>query len=107
GPPRSYWPLEDEALWLTFAERCRDAASVIAFTNEFGPPGIVREGFRDRIDEIIEMAAMLRRLGQHLQAGDRLAVTLLFAHTGLPNVKEAVFWFDDRPEFMVVPLRNR
>jgi hypothetical protein len=104
GPPRYYWPLEDEALWLSFAERCTDAAGIIAFANEFGLPGIVRDGLKDRVDDIIETAALLRRIGQQLQGGDRLAATLLFPHTGLPNVKEAVFWFDDRPEFLVVPL---
>ena len=36
-----------------------------------------------------------------------LAATLLFAHTGLPNMKEAVFWFHERPEFLFVPLTLR
>ena len=70
GPPRSYWPLDDEALWATFAETCKDASGVIAFANEFGPLGVVREGLRDRVDDVIELGATLRRICQQVQAGE-------------------------------------
>jgi hypothetical protein len=110
GPPRSYWPLDDEALWLTFAETCRDAASVIAFANEFGPLRVVREGLTDRVSDIIETAATLRRIEQQLHAGERLAATQLFADIGLPTMKEGIFWYADSPEvfeFWLVPLTLR
>jgi hypothetical protein len=51
--PRFCLPLEDEALWLTFAETCVDAAGVIAFVNEFGRPGAGREGSNDRVSVIL------------------------------------------------------
>jgi len=107
GPPRSYWPLDDEALWATFAETCKDASGVIAFANEFGPLGVVREGLRDRVSDILGLAATLRRIWQQLQAGERLAATQLFAHTGLPTMKEAIFWFDGRPELLIIPVTLR
>lgn len=107
GELRFYRALDDDGLWLTFAENCRDAASVIAFANEFGPLGIDREGLRDRVSDIIETAATLRRIGQQLQDSELLAATLLLAHTGLPTVKEGIFWDVDRPKFCQVPLTLR
>lgn len=104
GSLRYYRALDDDGLWLTFAENCRDAASVIAFANEFGTLGVLHEGLRDRVSDIIGTAATLRRIGQQLQDGDLLGATLLFAHTGLPTVKEGILWDGDKPKWVSVPL---
>jgi hypothetical protein len=70
------------------------------------------EFLRDFVDCVAESrlivlgdAALLRRIWQQPQAGERLAATQLFAYTGLPTVKEAVFWFDHRPQYRLVRSR--
>jgi hypothetical protein len=110
GPLRFYRPLEDDGLWLRFAQTCKDADSVLSFANEFGRLGTSPGELHDRVDEILGTAALLRRIWEQLQAGERLAATKLFASSALPTMKEGILWYADRPEvfeFRLVPQTLR
>jgi hypothetical protein len=106
GPPRFYRPLNEDGLWLLFADACKTAEGVLSFVNQFGH--LTRSP--ERLDSFLETAALIRRIAERLQAGDRMAATNLFATSGLPTMKEAVLWSADRPEvfeFRFVPITLR
>jgi hypothetical protein len=106
GPLRFYWPLDDEALWLTFGEICQTANGTLAFANQFGTLGQAYE----RLHDFLSTAAVIRRIREHLRAGDRLAATKLFSRAGLATMREGVFWYADEPEkfaLRLVPLTLR
>jgi hypothetical protein len=92
GPWRIYRPLDDEGLWLRFAQTCRDADGVLSFANGFGRLGQSREGLDDRLDHILGFAARIRSIAECLQAGERLAATKLF-NDSLPTMKEGILWY--------------
>jgi hypothetical protein len=110
GPLRFYRPLDDDSLWLRFAQNCRDNDGFILFAKEFGRLGHSQEGLDDRLDHILETAALLRKIWEHLQAGNRYSATLLFTKSGLPTMKEAILWYADAPErfhYRLIPLTLR
>jgi len=106
GPLRFYRPLDEDGLWLLFANTCQTAEGALSFVNEFGSLA----GAPERLDSLLGTAALIRRIAERLQAGERLAATRLFANSGLPTMKEGVFFHPDRPEvfeFRLVPLTLR
>lgn len=110
GPLRNYWPLEDDSLWLCFAESCKDAESVLAFARDFGHFDAAINGLYDRLDQILETADRLRKIWSYLQARDRYAATLLFSRSGLPTMREAILWYAEEPErfqYRFIPLSLR
>lgn len=107
GPHRSYWPLEEDGLWLQFANVCKTAEGVLSFVKQFG---LLTGSPPERLDSFLGIAALIRQIGECLEAGERVAATKLFASSGLPTMKGAVFWYGDRPkvfEFRYVPLTLR
>jgi hypothetical protein len=110
GPLRFYRPLDEDSLWLRFAQSCKDAENVLLFANEFGRLGAKQAGLEDRLDRILETADLLRRISEYLHAGDRYAATLLFSKSGLPSMKEGILWYADKPErfhYRLIPLTLR
>jgi len=110
GATRQYWPLDDDGLWLRFAESCKGAEGIRAFANEFGRLGRSIDIQEHRIDRILETAEVLREIGEHLNAGKRRAAWMLFAKTGLPTMKEVVLWYSHEPEhfhYRLIPLTLR
>jgi hypothetical protein len=110
GATRQYRPLDDDGLWLRFAESCKDAEGVRAFADEFGRLGRLTDLEEHRLDRIFETAEVLRGIGEHLNAGNRRAAWKLFATTGLPTMKEVVLWYADEPEryrYRLIPLTLR
>jgi hypothetical protein len=108
GPTRYYRPLENDGLWLRFAQTCKNADSVLSFTNEFGLLRRSPDG-RNRLDDILETAAFIQRIADHLQAGERLAALKLF-NRDLPNLKAGILWFAAEPEryyYRLVPVSLR
>jgi hypothetical protein len=103
GPLRFYWPLDEDGLWLRFAETCKTAEGVLGFVNEFGQLTQSPE----RLDSVLATAALIRRIGDRLQAGDRIAAVKLFAQSGLPTMKEGIFWYAARPEVFAIRLVPR
>lgn len=97
GPVRFYHPLDDEGLWLRFAQTCKDADSVLSFVNEFGRLGEAPEGLDDRLDHILELGTFIRSIAERLRAGERLAATMLF-NQSLPTMKEGILWYANEPE---------
>ena len=110
GPLRYYHPLDDESLWVRFAENCRDSASALQFANEYGRLGRSSEGPDNQLDHILETAAGLREIRGHLQVGDRKAATLCFSKSGLPTMKQVILWYANEPErfrYRLLPLSLR
>jgi hypothetical protein len=110
GALRLYHPLDDETLWLRFAQDCKDAASVLRFANEYGRLGRSSNGPDHRLDHILQSAEVLRGIWKHIQAGDRIAATLLFLKNGPPTLKQIIVWDPDRPErfhYKLLPLSLR
>jgi hypothetical protein len=106
GPLRFYWPLNEDGLWLRFAETCTTAEGVLAFVNEFG----LLTQSPERLDSFLATAALIRQITERFHAADRIAATKLFAQSGLPTLKEGIFFSAERPELFelrLVPLRLR
>jgi hypothetical protein len=106
GPLRSYWPLDEDGLWLRFAETCKTPEGVLGFVNEFG----LLTQSPERLDSILETAALIRRIAEHFHAGERAVATKLFAGSGMPTLKEAILWSAESPgvfEACLVPLKLR
>jgi hypothetical protein len=106
GPLRFYRPLDEDGLWLLFADACKTAEGVLSFVTQFG----LLTQSPERLDSFLGTAALIRRIAERLQAGERLTATKLFANSGLPTMKEGVFFDPDRPEvfeFRLVPLTLR
>ena len=105
GRLRPTSPLDDESLWLRFAETCKDMDGVMLFTKEFGLLGASPE----RLDRILETAAHIRRISQHLDAGDRLTATRIFDQN-IPTMKAAILWYSREPErfhYRLIPVTLR
>ena len=106
GPLRFYWPLDEDGLWLRFAETCKTTEGVLAFVNEFG----LLTQSPERLDSFLETAALIRRIAERFLAADRIGATKLFANSGLPTLKEGIFFSAERPEVFelrLVPRRLR
>src|ERR1051325_7305805 len=56
GALRNYHPLDDETLWLRFAENCKDSASILRFANQYGRLGRSSDGPDHRLDHILKTA---------------------------------------------------
>ena len=112
GPLRVYRPLDDEGLWLRFAQTCEDAAGVLRFANQFGQLGEASLALGKRIEtvhNILGLAALIRSIVKHLQEDNRLEATKLF-NRYLPNMKEGILWYKDEPErfhYRLLPLSLR
>ncbi len=107
GPLRFYRPLDEDGLWLQFANVCKTAEGVLSFVREFGQ---LTGSTEERLDSLLGTAALIREIAERLQASERLAATKLFASSGLPTMKEGVLWYADRPEvfeFRLIPLTFR
>ncbi len=110
GPLNFYRPLDDDGLWLRFAQTCKDADGVLLFANEFGRLGGSADDRDHRVDDILKTAALIRRIGERLQAGQRYEATMLFLKSGLPTMKEGILWYAAEPErfhYRLVPLTLR
>jgi hypothetical protein len=70
---RYYRPLENDGLWLRFAEVCRSREGVLAFVNEFG-----MLGDSNTVEELLILAGQLRVLAEHVKGGERRAAAELF-----------------------------
>jgi len=106
GPLRYYWPLDEDGLWLRFAETCKTAEGVLGFVNEFG----LLTQSPERLDSILATAALIQRIAERFHSSYRIAATKLFAESGLPTLKEGIFWYAERPEVFelrLVPFRLR
>jgi hypothetical protein len=106
GPLRFYKPLDEHDLWLRFADACKTAEGVLSFVNKFG----LLTQSPERVDSFLGTAAIISRISDRLQAEDRVAAVKLFAESGLPTMKEGIFWYAARPEVFeirLVPLRLR
>jgi hypothetical protein len=109
---RFYRPLDNDGLWLRFAQSCKDADSVLAFANEFGRFGNSAEGLDpdDRVDQILKTATLIRGIAERLEARERLAAAQLL-NRNLPMMRAGILWFADQPErfhyrFFPVTLRD-
>jgi hypothetical protein len=106
GPLWYYRPLEEDGLWLRFANACKTVEGVLSFVHQFG----LLTQSPERLDRFLGTSAIIRRIAELLDAGDRLSATKLFPRTGLPAMREGIFWYSDTPErfeFRLVPLTLR
>jgi hypothetical protein len=92
GPLRYYYPLDDESLWLRFSQTCEDADSVLSFANEYGRIGGSSEGMDDRLDRVLETAALMRKITDRLHVHDRYGAMMLFLKSDLPTMKEIILY---------------
>jgi hypothetical protein len=109
GALQNYHPLDDDTLWLRFAQDCKDSASVLQFANRYGPLGRSSNGPDHRLDHILSTAEVLRKIWKHIQAGDRHAAALLCLKNA-PTMKEIIICDSDHPErfeFKWLPLSLR
>lgn len=107
GPLRYYWPMDEDGLWRQFAESCNSIEGVLRFVAQFGRLGRVEP---ERFDIILSNAEFLRLIAGRLDAGDRASAATLFTQGGLPNLKEAILWSNEKPEvfeFRLIPLSLR
>jgi hypothetical protein len=96
---RYYRPLEDDGLWLRFAETCRNRDGVLQFVGEYG---LLRDA-QDWVEYDRGVAGKLWVIASHLDAGDRRSAKELFndesrdsfAH---PRMTEHILWSPDKPE---------
>jgi hypothetical protein len=106
GPLRYYRPLNEDGLWLRFAETCKSREGVLSFVTEFG----LLTKSPERLDDILAIAALIRRIKACIEKRDRMSAVKLFSQTSLPNLKEAILWDPDKPEifnFLLIPQRLR
>ena len=110
GALQNYHPLDDDTLWLRFAQDCKESASVLRFANQYGRLGRSPNGPDHRLDHILNTAEVLRKVWKHIQAGDRKAAALLFLKNDPPTMKQIIIWDSDHPErfeYKLLPLSLR
>jgi hypothetical protein len=106
GPLRFYHPLEEDGLWLRFAETCNSAEGVLSFVGEFG----LLTGLPERLDSLVGTATLIHWINEHLKSDNRMSALQVFLGSGLPRLKEAILWHEQRPEafeFRLIPLTLR
>jgi hypothetical protein len=126
GLERFYRPLDDEGLWLRFAQTCKDTDGILSFSNDFGllGEGLGFEGGLDdvleaqraggmfqtaRVDHILRTAVYIKRIWEYLKDGDRQEALELF-NQNLPMMKAAILQYNDEPErfnYKLIPLTLR
>jgi hypothetical protein len=105
GPFRYYYPLEDETLWLRFAQTCVDPESVLTFAQEFGTLSGSSNDADNRLEDVLAIAAKLREIMRLLETNKRHEATLLFHKDGhAPRMREIIAWFsDNNTRFIFLP----
>jgi hypothetical protein len=114
GPIRYYRPLEEEGLWLHFAETCRSPEGALRFANKYG--GLrcnsdQREEFRfppTPLVEFLYVAEQLWEIAERITEGNRLsAVEVFYRSAGsLPSMRVSLVECPKRPgefEYRFVP----
>jgi hypothetical protein len=99
GPRRYYRPLDDDGLWLRFAETCRSREGVLQFVGEFG---LLRDG-GNSFDLFTNVAGRLWAIAERLLASDRRSAAAIFVDSrsdafALPMMRETILWSSARPE---------
>jgi hypothetical protein len=94
GPLRVYHPLEDETLWLRFAQTCVDAVGVLGFAKEFGNLSGSPKHVDNRLEDILSLAALIRKIVPLIQKNKRYEAMLLFNESRqAPRMREVIVWF--------------
>jgi hypothetical protein len=105
GPLKYYYPLDDESLWLQFADTCVDAEGVLKFATKFGRLSGSSESTDNRVEDILAIAAKFQHIMQLLKKGERRQAILLFHKDGhAPRMKEIIAWFsNNNMRFTLLP----
>jgi hypothetical protein len=112
GPPRYYRPMELEGLWRRFADQCidvhgsDDGDGILAFVSEFGllarkatrPTILVPPPVRGRpeaddnepVPLIATTAALIRKIAEQYDAGNRGTAAELFNDYGRPDLTAGI-----------------
>jgi hypothetical protein len=90
GLKEDYRPLDEEGLWLRFAQNCHTVDDALLFTQYFG---LLERGPDQRITRILDTAQALRGIWDALEAHQQLTAVRLFTEAGLPVMREAIFWY--------------
>jgi hypothetical protein len=99
GPLRYYRLLDNDGLWLRFADTCRSREGVLRFVGEYG---MLHDG-GDTVETLMLVAGRLWEIAEKLRAGDRLAAAAMFNTTSLedpfnlPIMYGCITWSDERP----------
>jgi hypothetical protein len=94
GLLRYYSPLDEEGLWLQFAETCTNLDGVLLFANKYG---VLNSGAnldqpgKTALTEFINTAATLKEIARRLEARDREGAAELFHIREAPVMRVFVF----------------
>jgi len=98
GPIRYYRPLDNDGLWLRFAENCRHPDGVLQFANEFGsfrcPDRLGGKMIPDTpLIEFLNTSEHLWDVAGRLRSGDRSSAADIFGLSAsrLPSMKVTLF----------------